>query len=120
MKFLFVCPKCRAGYEISRQKEPLPSAPTCVDCGEDLPWGDAGGWFSCRRLGPDPPPQKPAPSLKSLLASDRINRTRTTAMGETNVFEHAIVDVPSVAAESQTVHPKMKREFSAEGANSIE
>jgi hypothetical protein len=51
---------------------------------------------------------------------DRINSTRTIAVGETDVFKHAIVDVPSVAAESQTVHPKMKREFSAKEANSIE
>jgi hypothetical protein len=51
---------------------------------------------------------------------DRIYRTRTIAVCETNVFEHAIIDVPSVAAESQTIHPKMKREFSPNGANSIE
>jgi hypothetical protein len=55
MKFLFVCPKCRAGYEMSRQKESQPSAPMCVDCGEELPWGDAGDWFSYRRIDLDPP-----------------------------------------------------------------
>ena len=40
-------------------------------------------------------------------------------MGEADVFEHAIVHVPSITAESQTIHPKMKREFS-EGVNLIE
>jgi hypothetical protein len=49
----------------------------------------------------------------------RISRARTIALGEANVFKHAIVHVPSVTAESQTVHPKMKREFS-EGVNLIE
>jgi hypothetical protein len=40
-------------------------------------------------------------------------------VGEANVFKHAIVHVPSVTAESQAIHPKMKREFS-EGVNLIE
>ena len=40
-------------------------------------------------------------------------------MGEANVLKHAVVHVPSVTAESQTIHPKMKREFS-EGVNLIE
>jgi hypothetical protein len=40
-------------------------------------------------------------------------------VSETNVFEHAIVHIPSVTAENQTIHPKMKREFS-EGVNLIE
>jgi hypothetical protein len=49
----------------------------------------------------------------------RISRTRMIAVGEPNVFKHAIVHVPSVTAENQTIHPKMKREFS-EGVNLIE
>ena len=41
-------------------------------------------------------------------------------MGETNVCKHAITHVPSVTAESQTINPKMKREFPLKGVNLIE
>jgi len=39
---------------------------------------------------------------------DWITRSRTIAVGETNVCKHAIIHVPSVTAESQTINPKMK------------
>ena len=36
-------------------KNPCLPRQTCVDCGEDLPWGDTGDWFSYRRIESDPP-----------------------------------------------------------------
>jgi NAD-dependent SIR2 family protein deacetylase len=55
MGFLFPCPKCHAIYVVRRINEPPQQPPKCVDCGEDLPWGDSADWFDYRQIKPELP-----------------------------------------------------------------
>jgi hypothetical protein len=68
---------------------------------------------------------RPRPSLgrhasPSSDEKDWIGRTRAIAPGQTNVCKHAIVDVPSITAESQTINPQVERKFLLKGVNLIE
>ena len=83
---------------------------------------DENGDACCERVRV-PVPARPLLGRHPSSPSDEkewISRSRTIAVGETNVCKHAIIHVPSVAAESQTTHPKMKRKFPLKGVNLIE
>jgi hypothetical protein len=60
----------------------------------------------------EPGPYGGMPDLPQSDEVDRINRPRTTAAGEADVCKYAIVNIHSVTAEDQTIHPEMEREFS--------
>jgi hypothetical protein len=42
---------------------------------------------------------------------------RAITAGNPDISEHAVVHVPAVATENQTINPKMKGEFSLKSAN---